>query len=53
MAFRGIPAEVLDFYERLEADNTKAFWAANKQVHRDVVAATTLELTEALDQVQL
>jgi len=50
MAFTGIPAEVLDFYERLEADNSKAFWEANKQTYRDVVKATAEELAEELEE---
>ncbi len=50
MAFTGIPAEVIDFYERLEADNSKLFWEANKHTYRDVVKASTLELCEALEE---
>lgn len=49
MTFRGVPAEVFDFYERLEADNTKAFWEANKQTYRDLVKATALDLADELD----
>jgi uncharacterized protein (TIGR02453 family) len=30
VAFTGFPPEALAFYERLAADNTKAFWQANK-----------------------
>ena len=48
MAFRGIPVEVIQFYDRLEADNSKAFWEANKHVHRDVVKPTTQELCDEL-----
>ena len=43
MAFNGIPNEVIDFYTRLEADNSKSFWEANKHTYRDVVKASTLE----------
>jgi uncharacterized protein (TIGR02453 family) len=50
MTFRGIPADVLDFYERLEADNSKAFWEANKHVHRDVVKTTAAELCDELTE---
>jgi uncharacterized protein (TIGR02453 family) len=50
MTFRGIPAEVLDFYERLEADNSKAFWEANRHVYRDVVKATAVELCDELGE---
>ena len=28
MAFRGWPAEALEFFEGLEADNSKAYWLA-------------------------
>lgn len=35
----GIPHDALSFYEQLEADNTKAFWEANRQRYRDVVRA--------------
>ncbi len=48
MAFNGVPPEVIEFYERLEADNSKAFWEANKHVYRDVVKAASVELTEEL-----
>ena len=35
--FRGWPAEALDFYEGLEADNTKAYWTDHKaEYERDV-----------------
>jgi hypothetical protein len=29
--FRGWPAEALEFYERLEADNSKTYWTAHKE----------------------
>lgn len=39
MAFRGWPAEALEFYEGLEADNSKAYWTEHKQAYeRDVRA---------------
>jgi uncharacterized protein (TIGR02453 family) len=50
MAFRGIPAEVLRFYDRLEADNSKPFWEANRHVYRDVVRATAAELCDELGE---
>ena len=35
--FRGWPAEAIEFYEGLEADNSKAYWQDNKAVYeRDV-----------------
>ena len=36
MAFRGWPAGALTFYVGLEADNSKAYWLAHKQVYDDV-----------------
>jgi uncharacterized protein (TIGR02453 family) len=30
MGFTGIPATAIDFYQRLDADNSKLFWEANK-----------------------
>jgi uncharacterized protein (TIGR02453 family) len=33
MAFRGWPAEAVGFFEGLEADNSKAYWLANKDVY--------------------
>ncbi len=30
MSFSGFPPEAIEFYEALEADNSKAFWQANK-----------------------
>jgi uncharacterized protein (TIGR02453 family) len=37
MNFSGIPLEALDFYEDLEMDNSKAFWAAHKDVYERAV----------------
>ena len=34
MAFRGWPAEAIEFYEGLEADNSKTYWLAHKGVER-------------------
>jgi uncharacterized protein (TIGR02453 family) len=39
VAFPGIPIAALDFYEDLEADNTKSFWTAHKQVYDEAVRA--------------
>jgi uncharacterized protein (TIGR02453 family) len=46
--FRGFPAEALDFYEALEADNTKVFWTEHKQVYEQSVRAPLLALCEQL-----
>jgi uncharacterized protein (TIGR02453 family) len=50
MAFTGIPQAALDFYERLEADNSKAFWEANKQTFKDVVRTPVEDLCEELGE---
>ena len=48
MAFRGFPVEALEFYEQLEADNSKAFWQANKHRYDELVKQPMVELTEEL-----
>ena len=50
MAFTGIPPAAIDFYERLEADNNKPFWGANRATFAEVVRAPTEELAGALDE---
>jgi uncharacterized protein (TIGR02453 family) len=37
MAFRGFPAEAITFYEGLEADNSKTYWTAHKDVYERAV----------------
>jgi uncharacterized protein (TIGR02453 family) len=37
VSFGGFPAAAFDFYERLELDNSKAFWTANKSVYDDAI----------------
>jgi uncharacterized protein (TIGR02453 family) len=49
MAFRGWPAEALEFFEGLEAENTKAYWERNKHVYQDVVRAPMEELLAELE----
>jgi uncharacterized protein (TIGR02453 family) len=39
MAFTGIPMAALDFYEDLEADNSKSFWLAHKHIYDESVKA--------------
>lgn len=46
--FTGIPVEALDFYEDLEADNTKSFWQAHKHVYDEQVRAPLEALARAL-----
>ncbi|MGH9184868.1 MAG: DUF2461 domain-containing protein [Acidimicrobiales bacterium] len=39
MAFRGWPAEAIEFYEGLEADNSKTYWQAHKHEYEELVLA--------------
>lgn len=39
MMFRGWPAEALEFFDGLEADNTKAYWQDNKALYERAVKA--------------
>ena len=39
MTFRGWPAEALEFFDGLEADNTKAYWQDNKPLYERAVKA--------------
>jgi uncharacterized protein (TIGR02453 family) len=48
VAFTGIPIAALDFYEDLEADNSKAFWTAHKPVYDEAVRAPLEALGAAL-----
>lgn len=47
--FGGFPTAALDFYDDLEADNSKVFWEAHQQVYRDAIRAPMVALTEALE----
>jgi uncharacterized protein (TIGR02453 family) len=49
MAFRGWPLEALDFYEGLEADNSKTYWAAHKAVYEEKVLAPMSALLAELE----
>jgi uncharacterized protein (TIGR02453 family) len=48
MSFSGWPEEALDFYEGLEADNSKAYWTRQKAVYEDKVLRPMTELLEEL-----
>jgi uncharacterized protein (TIGR02453 family) len=48
VTFEGFPIAALDFYEDLENDNSKAFWAANKTVYDEQVKAPIVELVTAV-----
>lgn len=47
--FEGFPEEALDFYEGLEADNSKAYWTDHRAVHDRCVAAPMKALLAALE----
>ena len=49
MAFRGWPVEALEFFEGLEADNSKTYWQANKQTYETIVRAPMEELLAELE----
>ena len=48
MAFRGWPAEAIEFYEGLEADNTRAYWQDHKKEYEELVKAPMMELLAEL-----
>ncbi len=47
--FRGIPVAALDFYDDLEVDNTKSFWAAHKGTYEAAVRGPMTDLARALE----
>ncbi len=47
--FTGIPLAALDFYEDLEADNSKTFWNAHKDVYESAVKEPIAALVAELD----
>ena len=48
MAFRGWPIEAVEFYEGLEADNSKVYWTRHKAVYDRQVKAPMQELLAEL-----
>lgn len=48
MAFKGWPAEAIEFYEGLEADNTRAYWQDHKKEYEEFVRAPMVELLAEL-----
>jgi uncharacterized protein (TIGR02453 family) len=48
VTFRGFPAEAITFYEQLEADNSRAFWQANKARYDESVKQPMLDLVDDL-----
>lgn len=49
MTFTGIPVAALDFYEDLEADNTKVFWTEHKHIYEASVRVPLEALASALE----
>jgi uncharacterized protein (TIGR02453 family) len=47
--FTGFPVAAFDFYDDLEVDNTKSFWAAHKAVYEQAVLTPMQGLTAALE----
>src|SRR5258708_33333659 len=50
MTFNGLPAEAFGFYERLEVDNSKSFWAAHKAEYEQYVREPMIALGDELVQ---
>ena len=48
MGFGGWPEEALEFYEGLEADNSKTYWKQHKTVYDDAVRRPMEELLAEL-----
>jgi uncharacterized protein (TIGR02453 family) len=48
-AFAGFPDEALDFYEGLEADNSRAYWADHAETYERAVRAPMLALIAAVE----
>jgi uncharacterized protein (TIGR02453 family) len=49
MAFGGWPAEALEFYDGLLADNSKAYWTEHKVAYEELVRAPMLALLAELE----
>jgi uncharacterized protein (TIGR02453 family) len=49
MAFRGWPAEALEFFEGLEADNSRTYWQRHRDVYDGLVRAPMEALLEELE----
>ncbi len=49
MIFRGWPSEALEFYEGLEADNSKVYWTAHKADYEEKVRGPMSQLIAELE----
>jgi uncharacterized protein (TIGR02453 family) len=48
-AFRGFPVEAIEFYEGLDADNSKTYWTSHKAVYDEAVRAPMQALLDAVE----
>jgi len=48
MTFRGWPMEALEFFEGLEADNSKGYWQRNKHIYETLVREPMQDLLDEL-----
>jgi uncharacterized protein (TIGR02453 family) len=48
MAFQGWPEEALDFYEGLEADNSRTYWTRHRKIYDEQVLGPMTELLAEL-----
>jgi uncharacterized protein (TIGR02453 family) len=49
MTFRGIPAEAFDFYDGLEADNSKTYWTQHRSVYDEGIRGPLVDLLAELE----
>ncbi len=49
MTFTGFPADAFDFYEGLEADNSKTYWTAHRDIYDRCVREPMAALVAALE----
>ncbi len=49
MTFRGWPSEALEFYDGLQADNSKTYWTAHKAVYEEQVRVPMAALLADLE----
>ncbi|MBD8506299.1 DUF2461 domain-containing protein [Hoyosella sp. G463] len=47
--FTGFPVAALDFYEDLEADNSKQFWTSNKHIYENAVKGPMVAMLSCLE----
>src|SRR3954447_12553109 len=50
MAFEGWPAEAFDFYEGLEADNSRAYWHSHREVYDRSVKGVFAALSDTIEK---